>query len=95
MAPTVTEQRELVAHIPFYLRLFVTVEDHGEARSTLVGRQIPFRIEKVRGSIPLSSTPGQRPSPEIFLRVTGPSYSSRSPTEAVSQPLQRGAGGPR
>jgi hypothetical protein len=45
------------------------------AVAQLVARLV--RIEKVRGSIPLSSTPGQRPSPEIFLRVTGPSYSSK------------------
>jgi hypothetical protein len=41
----------------------------------LVARLV--RIEKVRGSIPLSSTPGQRPYAVIFTRGLGPSYSSK------------------
>ena len=35
------------------------------------------RIEKVRGSIPLSSTPGQRPYPVSFARGARPQYSSK------------------
>ena len=35
------------------------------------------RIEKVRGSIPLSSTAGQRPYVVIFAEGVGPSYSSK------------------
>jgi hypothetical protein len=36
-----------------------------------------FRIEKVRGSIPLSSTPGQSPYTVIFTSGAGSSYSSK------------------
>jgi hypothetical protein len=41
----------------------------------LVARLV--RIEKVRGSIPLSSTPGQMPYTVIFTGVVGPPYSSK------------------
>jgi hypothetical protein len=41
----------------------------------LVARLV--RIEKVRGSIPLSSTPGQRPCKAIFAEGAEPSYSSK------------------
>jgi hypothetical protein len=36
-----------------------------------------LRIEKVRGSIPLSSTPGQMSYTVIFTKGAGPWYSSK------------------
>jgi hypothetical protein len=47
----------------------------------LVARLV--RIEKVRGSIPLSSTPGQRPFLVIFAEGVGPSYSSKVQQQVI------------
>jgi hypothetical protein len=64
------------------------------AVAQLVARLV--RIEKVRGSIPLSSTAGQRPGPidgyrAVFVCAAA-KYSSEWASEAVAELTQRGLG---